>query len=74
MEKETHEINSSHISHVEFYPKDLHLIVYFKKGGVYRYMPFYESQLKSLLESESKGKWFTDNVKNNKSIRFLKLK
>jgi len=71
---ETHQINSSHIISIEFHPNELHLIVYFKGGSVYRYMPFYESQLNNFLSSESKGKWFVDNVKNNKSIRFLKLK
>jgi len=71
---ERHEINSSHIISVDFDANELHLYVYFKGGSVYRYMPFYESQLNSFMSSDSKGKWFSDNIKNNKSIRFLKLK
>jgi hypothetical protein len=39
---------------------------------VYEYYPFYENQLKYFLESESKGKWFLENVKKNKSIRYKK--
>ena len=69
---ETYNINSTHIKYVVYHRNELHLDVYFNDGTVYEYYPFYENQLKNFLNSDSKGKWFLENVKKNKSIRFKK--
>ena len=57
---------------VEYDQVNLNLTVYFKSGAIYDYYPFYENQYADFLKADSKGSWFTKNVKNNKSIRFKK--
>jgi hypothetical protein len=68
-----YDINSTHIKSVFYDQQNLKLKVNFSNGSVYEYYPFYENQLKSLNESQSKGLWFNENVKKNKSIRFKKI-
>lgn len=68
-----HNINSSHIKSVFYEQEALKLRVNFNNGSIYEYYPFYENQLKQFTESTSKGTWFKDNIKNNKSIRFKKI-
>jgi hypothetical protein len=55
-------IDSSNLKKVR-YSKNI-LDVNFKRGGTYRYYKVPPSTYKSLLEAESKGKYFIEHIKD----------
>ncbi len=69
-----YKVESSNISYVDYDPDNLTLTVYFKSGDVYNYYPIYESQILDFDQAESKGKWFNQNIRKNKSLGFKKIK
>ena len=69
-----YKINSSNISMIDYEPNDLTLTVYFKNGNVYNYYPIYENQVMDFSSATSKGRWFNQNIRNNKSLGVKKIK
>lgn len=67
-------VNSSHISMVDYDADNLTLTVYFKDGSVYNYYPIYESQMLDFNAAASKGRWFNQNIRGNKSLGSKKIK
>lgn len=67
-------VNSSHISMVDYDIDNLTLTVYFKDGSVYNYYPIYENQVLDFDAATSKGTWFNENIRKNKSIGSKKIK
>ena len=69
-----YKVNSSNISMVDYNLDNLTLTVYFKDGSVYNYSPVYQSQVLDFDAAESKGKWFNQNIRKNKTISTKKVK
>ena len=69
-----YKIESSNISMIDYDVNNLTLTVYFKDGSVYDYYPIYEKQVMDFSESKSKGKWFNENIRKNKSVGSKKVK
>jgi hypothetical protein len=67
-------VDSTNISMVDYDPDNLTLTVYFKDGSVYNYLPIYESQVMDFNTSKSKGSWFNQNIRKNKTISTKKVK
>lgn len=67
-------VNSSNLSMIDYDVDNLTLTVYFKDGSVYNYYPIYESQMLDFNNSESKGKWFNQNIRGNKTLGTKKIK
>jgi len=49
------------------------LSVHFRNGSVYIYTPVSEEFYNKLKDSESKGKFFNKNIKDNEALTCLKL-
>ena len=49
------------------------LQIKFKHGGIYDYTPVTEEQYKEMMEAESKGGYFTKNIRDNSSIKYTKV-
>ena len=56
-------VNSSNIDKVAY--EDGNLYVEYKSGGLYRYLDVPEAKHKELIESESKGKFMNEIIKEN---------
>ena len=69
-----YKIESSNISMIDYDVNNLTLTVYFKDGSVYNYYPIYEKQVMDFSESSSKGKWFNEHIRKNKSLGSEKVK
>ena len=69
-----YQINSSNISMIDYDEDNLTLAVYFKDGSVYNYYPIYEKQVIDFSTATSKGRWFNEHIKKNKSLGSKKIK
>ena len=67
------QIGSSNLNSVTYNHSQRTLIVEFKGGAEYSYSPFYESSFDQLLKAPSKGKWFNENIRKNKSYVVKKI-
>lgn len=62
---ETYSIeNSSQIDKISYSPETKIMIVKFKTGGLYLYDDVPVSKVTAMRESESKGSYFSKNIKN----------
>ncbi len=68
-----YKINSSNISMIDYDIDNLSLSVYFKDGSAYKYYPIHENMVIEFDQSASKGRWFNENIRKNKSLGFKKI-
>jgi hypothetical protein len=56
------------------YTKEIEeLIIYFKRGGYYSYKPVPLKLYNDFINTESQGKFFLSNIKNNKLVECFKI-
>lgn len=65
--------NSSNIAEVGYLHETMTLEVKFHSGDIYQYWPVTEVGYKTLMKSESKGKFFYENIRKNQLINFKKI-
>ena len=66
------EVKSSSIKMVGYDSKTLELEIEFNSGGIYRYAQVLQSLANGLLNSESKGMYFTTEIRGKFQYRCLK--
>jgi hypothetical protein len=64
---------SSRIKSIGYDYDNRTLEVEFQKGGIYQYWPISPSGWESFMKSGSKGSFFEQHIKNDKSINHKKL-
>jgi hypothetical protein len=64
---------SSNIAEVGYQEETLTLQIKFKHGGIYNYSPITEFGYQSLIQAESKGGFFAQNIKYGKGIKCVKV-
>lgn len=67
-------VNSSNITEIGYDELSRTMEIKFKHGGIYQYSPITPQAYISFLKSESKGKFFHQNIKENKLIHNKKIK
>lgn len=56
------------------YTKEIEeLIIYFKRGGYYSYKPVPLKLYNDFINTDSQGKFFLANIKNNKLVECFKI-
>lgn len=73
MNKRTVILKSSVLDSIEYNDNRQDLIVNFKSGKQYIYTPVSEQLLNKLVKSESQGKFFNKNIRDNEALTCLKL-
>lgn len=70
------EVESSNIHSVGYEKPILHIVFKDKQGNAgskYGYQPFTEEAYKDFMAAESKGKYFSANIRNNPLIECVRL-
>jgi len=73
MEALMKEIKSSNLEAIG-YDKELKILyIKFKSGGLYSYYPVERRTIKKMEESESRGRFFHEHVRDSKSYKVTKI-
>lgn len=67
------EVESSNLKEVGYNSESRELYITFVRGGTYKYSPISEQGHRELMASDSKGHYFSQNIKDNSTITTTKL-
>lgn len=63
-------VKSSNIRKIGYDPAEKKLVVLFRNGNKYAYFPIEPKVHQELISAESIGKYFYENIRNNKDINY----
>lgn len=66
---QTTPVDSSHLKSIGYEPESQTLTVEFHKGGIYHYHNVPPQKYEQLMNADSHGKYFLNNIKNSHPVK-----